>query len=110
MKKIAFILISLLIVSCATDNKNDEAIRDLAKKDVMEKLDLPEGTKFSNEDIDVTETKAAEGSLGVVYIVKITIKSQNRNGKEIIKTHILNYKKTGNTDSSEKDYELISFE
>lgn len=110
MKKIAFILMTLLIISCATDTKNDEVIRDLAKKDAIEKLDLPDGTKFSNEDIEVTENQAAEGSLGVIYIVKITIKSQDRDGKEIIKTHIMNYKKTGNGSSAEKDYELISFE
>lgn len=80
MKKIAFILITLLIVSCATENKNDEVVRDLAKKNIIEKLELPEGTKFNNEDIEVTETQAAEGSLGVIYIVKVTVKSQDEMG------------------------------
>lgn len=110
MKKIAFILITLLIVSCATENKSDEVVRDLAKKHAIEKLELPEGTLFSNEDIEVTETQAAEGSLGVIYIVKITIKSQDREGNEVIKTHIMNYKKIGDGGTSAKDYELISFE
>ncbi|WP_026451925.1 hypothetical protein [Aequorivita capsosiphonis] len=110
MKKIAFILMTLLIVSCATENKSDEVVRDLAKKDIIEKMDLPEGTKFNDQDVEVTETQAAEGSLGVVYIVKITIKSQDREGNEVIKTHTMNYKKVGDGSLSAKDYELISFE
>lgn len=110
MKKLAFILITLLIVSCATEHKSDEVIRDLAKKDLIERLELPEGTKFSNEDFEVTESEAAEGSLGVIYIVKITIKSQDREGNEVIKTHIMNYKKISDGGLSPKDYELISFD
>ncbi|MGO3181711.1 MAG: hypothetical protein ACTIJ9_02655 [Aequorivita sp.] len=110
MKKIAFILITLLIVSCANDSKNDEVVRELAKKNIVEKLDLPEGTKFNNEDIEVTETQAAEGSLGVIYIVKVTVKSQDRDGNEVVKTHVMNYKKVGEGGLSERDYELISFE
>ncbi len=110
MKRLAFILVALIIASCATENKNDEVVRELAKKDIIEKLGLPEGTKFKDEDIKFTETEATEGSLGIIYIVKITIKSQDREGNEVIKTHIMNYKKTGDGGLSEKDYELISFE
>ena len=110
MKKFAFILITLLIVSCATQDKSDEVVRELAKKDIMEKLELPEGTKFTDEDINVAGSEAAEGSLGIIYIVKITIKSQDRDGNEVIKTHIMNYKKIGGDGLSAKDYELISFE
>jgi len=110
MKKIAFILISLLIVSCATENNNDEVIRELAKKDIIEKLELPEGTKFNNEDIEVTENNTAEGSLGVTYIVKVTIKSQDENGNEVIKTHTMNYKKLDDASEAAEDYELTSFE
>lgn len=110
MKKIAFIMITLLIVSCGTDKKNDEVVRELAKKDIIEKLELPEGTQFDNKDVEVTESQAPEGSIGVIYIVKITIKSQDRDGNEVIKTHTMNYKKVNEGSSSEKDYELVSFE
>ncbi|WP_310992153.1 hypothetical protein [Aequorivita marina] len=110
MKRIAFILITLLIVSCASENKNDALVRELAKKDIIEKLDLPEGTSFNNENIEVTETEAKEGSLGLIYIVKITIKSQDRAGNAVTKTHVMNYKKTDDSGSTSKDYELISFE
>lgn len=110
MKKIAFILITLLIVSCATENKNDNIIREQAKKDVIEKLDLPDGTKFNDEDIQVIESEAEGGSLGVSYIVKITVKSQDREGKEVVKTHVMNYKKLGDAESAAEDYELVSFE
>ncbi len=51
MKKIAFILITLLVVSCSTEGKQEEVVRELAKKDVIEKLQLPEGTTFKNENI-----------------------------------------------------------
>lgn len=110
MRKIAFILITLLLVSCANENKGEEVVRDLAKKDIIEKLELPNGTKFHDEGIEVTETQASEGSLGIIYIVKVTIKSQDRDGNEIEKTHIMNYKKVGNGNQSANDYELISFE
>ncbi len=110
MKKIAFILISLLIVSCSTEGKQEEVVRELAKKDAIEKLQLPEGTAFSNENIEITETETGEASIGVSYLVKITIKSQDREGNEIVETHTMNYKKTGEGGLAPEDYELISFE
>lgn len=110
MKKLAFILITLLIVSCSTEGKQEEVVRELAKKDAIEKLQLPEGTTFNNENIEVTEGERGEGSLGVNYLVKVTVKSQDREGNEIIKTHTFNYKKIGEGGLSPKDYELISFE
>ncbi len=103
-------MISLFVLSCATENKQEEVVRELAKKDAIEKLQLPEGTKFSDENIEVTETKNEEGSLGVTYLVKVTIKSQDREGNEVIKTHTFNYKKTGESSSNATDYELTSFE
>ncbi|MCG2419850.1 hypothetical protein K8089_12535 [Aequorivita sp. F47161] len=110
MKKLMFILLTVLIASCSTENKQEEVIRELAKKDAIEKLQLPEGTKFSDENIDVTETETGEGSIGVTYLVKVTIKSQDRDGNEIVKTHTFNYKKVGEGGLAPQDYELTSFE
>lgn len=110
MKKIAFILLSLVIASCATENNQENVIRELAKKDAIEKLELPEGTKFNNENIEVTETDVEDGSIGVNYLVKITIKSQDRDGNEIIKTHTFKYNRKDGKGDSPKDYEFISFE
>ena len=58
MKKIILVMVSLFVLSCATENKQEDVVRELAKKDAIEKLQLPEGTKFSDENIEVTETKA----------------------------------------------------
>ncbi len=110
MKKIAFILITLLIVSCSTENKQEEVVRELAKKDLVEKLQLPEGTKFSDENIEVKETGKGEASLGVTYLIKITVKSQDSEGNKMVKTHTMNYKKTREGGLAPEDYELISFE
>ena len=104
------VMISLFVLSCATENKQEEVVRELAKKDAIEKLQLPEGTKFSDENIEVTETKTEDGSLGVTYLVKVTIKSQDREGNEVVKTHTFNYKKIGESGSNDTDYELTSFE
>lgn len=110
MKRFAFILLSLFIVACSTEKNQEEVVRELAKKDVIEKLQLPEGTKFTDENIEVIETETGEGSLGVSYLVKITVTSQDREGNEVVKTHTFNYKKTGEGGLSEQDYELVSFE
>lgn len=110
MKKLAILLIGLLVVSCSTENKQQDIVRELAKKDAIEKLQLPEGTQFNNDNVEVTETSKGEGSIGITYLVKVTIKSQDRDGKEIIKTHTFNYKKTGEGGLSPEDYELLSFE
>lgn len=110
MKKFAFILLSLIIVSCASENDREVVIRELAKKDAIEKLELPEGTKFNNENIEVTETEVEDGSIGFNYLVKITIKSQDRDGKEIVKTHSFKYNKLDGDGSSPNHYKLISHE
>ncbi len=108
MKKIIFILLSVFLFSCASDNNQEEVIREMAKKDAIEKLQLPEGTKFNDENIEITETE--EGSLGVTYLVKVTVKSQDRDGNEVVKTHTFNYKKLGEDGKSAEDFELTSFE
>ncbi|CAM3366195.1 hypothetical protein [Aequorivita lipolytica] len=110
MKKIVFIFITLLIVACSTDNKQTEVVRELAKRDASEKLQLPEGTKFNDENIEVKETSNGEASMGLTYLVKITVKSQDSEGNEVVKTHTMNYKKIGEDGLAPEDYELISFE
>ena len=110
MKKIAFILITFLIVSCSTEGKQEDVVRELAKKDAIEKLQLPEGTTFNNKNLEVTETETGEASMGISYLVKVTVKSQDRDGNEIVKVHTFNYKKIGEGGLSPQDYELISFE
>jgi hypothetical protein len=110
MKNIVFAVLALVIVSCSTEKKQEEVVRELAKKDLIEKLQLPEGTKFSNEDVELKETSTGEASLGVTYLVKITVKSQDRDGNEIVKIYTMNYKKIGEGGLAPEDYELTSFE
>lgn len=110
MQKIAFVLISFFIISCSTENKQQTVVRELAKKDAVEKLQLPEGTKFNDENIVLTETATGEAFIGTSYIVKITVKSQDHEGSEILKTYTLNYKKISEGGLAPEDYELISFE
>lgn len=110
MKNIVFAVLALVIVSCSTEKKQEEVVRELAKKDLIEKLQLPEGTKFSNEDVELKETSTGEASLGVTYLVKITVKSQDRDGNEIVKIYTMNYKKIGEEGLAPEDYELTSFE
>ena len=110
MKKLAFILITLFIVSCSTEGKQEEVVRELAKKDAIEKLQLPEGTMFNNENIEITESESSEAFKEISYLVNVTVKSQDTEGNEIIKTHTFNYKKIGEGGLSPADYELISFE
>jgi len=110
MKKIVFIVFAIFLFACASDNKNENVVRELAKKDVIEKLQLPEGTKFVDQDIELSQTKENDASLEIIYLVKITVKSQDRDGNENIKTYFLNYKKIDEDGSDPSDYELISFE
>ncbi len=110
MKVLMFILTTCMLVSCSTDNKQQQVIRELAKRDAIENLQLPEGTKFNDDNIEVIETENSDGALGFTYLIKITVKSQDRDGNEVLKTHTMNYKKVGEGGMSPEDYELISFE
>lgn len=115
MKKLVLILLTAVaMVACNSNNeKYDEGdLRETAKKDIMEKMDLPEGTKFDEKDMEVsTNPENGEGP-NVEYIVKVTIKSQNEDGKEMVETHKMHYKKRENAEAkAEKErYELTSFE
>ncbi len=110
MKKLAIVFVTILFVACSTEGKQIETVKDLAKKDITEKLQLPEGTAFADKDIEVSESKGGVENLGALYIVKITIKSQNADGSENIETHILTYKKLKEGGLAPEDYELQSFE
>lgn len=106
-----FLVLTIVLVACASDNKTDhETVREQAKKDVIEKLDLPEGTKFSDDSVEVTtEPEDGEGS-NVEYIVKITVKSQDQNGKEIVKIHRMHYQKRADAEAAKDRFELTFFE
>jgi len=107
MKKIAFLLLVLAIAACNNTPTNPEnEVRDLAKKDIMEKLSLPEGTQFNDEDFVVTPITSEDEKLDTSYLVKVTVKSQDREGNDVIKTHTLLYEKRG---ENSKEYELATF-
>ena len=110
MKIFAFAMMALLFFSCSTEKNREEVLRELAQKDAIEKLDLPEGTKFSNEDLEITETQTGEASMGISYLVKITVKSQDREGNIVTKTHTLTYNLSDGGGLAPEDYELVSFD
>lgn len=111
MKKLALILITTAIVACSSNaTKDEETVRERAKKDIIEKLQLPEGTTFNDESIEVaTKPENAEGP-EVVYIVKVTVKSEDQSGNEIVKIHTMQYKKREDAKAAKDRFELISFE
>lgn len=109
MKNLVIVLFTLMALSCSTEKNQEQVIRDLAKNDAIEKLQLPDGTSFADENIQVSETET-DGPAGINYLVKITVNSQDRDGNEIVKTYSLNYKKTGEGGLAPEDYELLSFE
>lgn len=101
------------MVACTSDKTNDaETVRETAKKDIIEKLQLPEGTKFDDSTMEVTSNPENGEGPDVEYIVKVTIKSQNEEGKEIVKTHTMHYSKRKNAEerAAEERYELTKFE
>lgn len=108
MKKLVVLFIVLAIASCknTTADPGNE-VRDLAKRDIMEKLDLPEGTQFNDEDFEVTPVASENDSLNTSYLVKISVKSQDQDGNEMVKTHTLLYEKIG---GNSNEYELATFE
>ena len=110
MKKLLFLLVSVLILACSTEKRQMETVRDLAVKDIITQLQLPEGTKFNDANLIVTEKASAIEEMAATYVVKVAIKSQDEHGIEIVKNHILEYVKIGKSGLSPTDYELISFD
>lgn len=104
MKRFVFIAITVLLVACAGDKSESDTVRNMAVEEVKSKLNLPEGTTFNNENIEVTEKTSDTEGVETIYMVKVSIKSQDQNGNEVIKTHTLEYEK-GDGDT----YKLVSF-
>lgn len=111
MKKLLFLLLTVLIVACSSNTNNDrDTVREQAEKDVIQKLDLPEGTKFTDDTVEVTTDPENGEGPEVTYIVKITVKSQDSSGQEIVKVHRMHYKKRADAEAAKEKYELTHFE
>ncbi|PVW16380.1 hypothetical protein [Marixanthomonas spongiae] len=104
MKRFAILLFSTLLFACASDTDDTQTVRDMAVAEVKKQMDLPEGTTFNKENIEVSKEASSTENVETIYVVKISIKSQDQDGNEIVNTHRLTYKKT-----DENTYELTSF-
>ena len=87
-----------------------ETVRNLAVKDMIIQLQLPEGTKFNDKDIVVSEPVSDLEELGAIYVVNVSIKSQDASGAFVLNTHKLEYVKIGKGGLDSSDYELKSFD
>jgi hypothetical protein len=110
MKKCILLMLTVVLIACSTEKEQLETLRILAKNDVITQLDLPEGTKFNDTDIVVDKQASDLEDIAMVYVVKVTIKSQDQNGNEVLKTHTLKYQKIGEGGLDPNDYELTSFD
>ena len=110
MKKLAFILLTLAVVACTSKSSDEDLLRELARKDIAENLELPEGTKFTDESMEVSRNPKIGDGPNVEYIVKVTVKSQNREGEEVIKIHKMHYKKRTDAEAAKDRFELTSFD
>ncbi len=111
MKKLFFLILTIAIVACSSDTKSDhDTVRELAKKDIIEKLDLPKGTEFSDESVELTTNPADGDGPNVEYIVKVTVKSQDQSGSEVVKVHKMHYKKKAAAEAAKDQFELTFFE
>ena len=111
MKKLVFILLTMAVVACSSDTKSDkDTVREQAQRDIIEKLQLPEGTKFSDDSVEITTDPADGEGPNVAYIVKVTVKSQDETGQEIIKIHKMHYEKRADAEAAKDRFELKSFE
>ena len=110
LKKLLFLLFTISLFACSTEKEQMETVRNLAVKDMIIQLQLPEGTKFNDEDIVVSEPVSDIEELGAIYVVNVTIKSQDASGAYVLKTHKLEYVKIGKGGLDPSDYELKSFD
>lgn len=111
MKKFALILLTIIVAACSSNNTTDEEkVREVAKTDIIKKLDLPEGTKFTDESIEVSQNPEVADGPNVEYIVKVTVKSENEAGEENVKVYKMHYKKLADAEAAKDQFELISFE
>jgi|GEM_PF-849026 len=111
MKKLIIVLLTLVAVACNNNSKADhESLREQAKQDAIEKLQLPEGTKFTDESVEITTDPENGEGPNVVYIVKVTVKSQDESGKEIVKVHRMRYKRLADAEAAKDRFEMTEFE
>lgn len=87
-----------------------ETVKNMALTDITNLLQLPEGTKFNEETIEITEKVSGNEGIGINYVVKIRILFQDSHGHEQVKEHIIEYAQIGDEGLSPEDYELISFD
>lgn len=110
MKRLLYLLFIVMIISCSTEDKQLNVVRDLAIQDLKTQLQLPEATKFNNEEIQVDKSASDIEAIESQYIVSFTINSQDDSGNAITKTHKLIYVKIGEGGLSPDDFELVSFD
>jgi hypothetical protein len=110
MRKALLFICLTVFLACSTEKEQQKTVIDLAKKDLMIQLQLPEGTKFNDDDLLITEETKSDAGEITTYIVEATVKSQDQDGKEILKTYKLQYEKIGEGGLDPNDYELISFD
>lgn len=110
MKKIILLLLTVLAVSCSSNEKQMETVLERAKDDLKIQLQLPEETKFSETDFNIEETASDLENIGAKYIVTFTVKSQDAAGELVQKKHRLVYLKVGEDGLAKRDYELESFD
>lgn len=111
MKKLTLILLTIIVAACSSNNTTDEEkVREVAKTDIVKELNLPEGTKFTDESIEITRNPEVVDGPNVEYIVKVTVKSENEAGDEIVKVYKMHYKKIADAEAAKDQFELTSFE
>ncbi len=104
MKRLFLLLFTTLLFACSSEKKDMETVREMAMEEVKTEMSLPEGTAFNKENIEVTEKASDIEGVEAIYVVKISIKSQDKDGNEMVKTHTLEYEK-----AEDNTYKLASF-
>ncbi|MCW8981035.1 hypothetical protein [Altibacter sp.] len=109
MTSFRILILSLVLVGCSSEKQQMETLRTLAIQDLSTQLQLPEGTVFHKETIEISEAKDV-AEIEARYIVTCTIQSQSADGNEETRIYTLTYQKIGEGGLDPADYELISFE
>lgn len=108
-KTILLLLMVFTVIACENNTANDETeVRESAKAYIIDYYDLPDGTKFTENEMSVT--REGNGDADGIYIVKVTITSENRAGERINETHLMQYKKREDAMAAKERWELINFE
>lgn len=109
MKKLLYIFVLALLIGCTSNTSDAEELRELARKHTIEKLELPEGTIFNYDAMEVITSEETEEQNNH-YIVKVTVHSQAPSGQFTDHIYTLIYIKSDKKSSKEDGFELISFE